>query len=396
MIAGAQFGGRWSGRQFGETATSRSCGLLRVGGDPWRGGQGASQNTRRAWRLSKKDGLAGANKLPPNLPCGARGAILGPEMLNDEKGSDEVSDLEFEEQCNKLDQIDRRRLWGKRYTDVIWAQDARDVARQLSQFNGDWVFRGQKDTRWRLTPSIERCAPNGLWHQKEDTAYQVFRNRAPVYMREGPELSSHLAWLATMQHHGGPTRLLDWTEDPSVAAFFAVAEADRKGASAVWAINYAAITEETRRLLSLAPGTFEDDRHFVDLFFRKTWPPVVMQVNTSQPSERQQKQKGLFLCSNATHWGYGFETSLKNVLQHRPKSERRWLCKIKIPPDARDELLTELLERGVTYETLFPDLSGLGKSIGIIASVKSDCFTDYYPEFRSRGSLGVTTFDCDH
>jgi hypothetical protein len=56
---------------------------------------------------------------------------------------------------------------------------------------------------------------------------------------------------------------------------------------------------------------------------------------------------------------------------------------VTIPPDARDELLTELKERGVTYERLFPDLDGLGRSLKTIASIRSEYFTDYYPECQS-------------
>jgi hypothetical protein len=186
-----------------------------------------------------------------------------------------------------------------------------------------------------------------------------------------------------MQHHGGPTRLLDWTEDPGVAAFFAVADADRKTASAVWAINHTAITKESERLLSLPSAGFDDDERLQNTFFRWTWPPVILRMNTSQPSERQKEQKGLFLCSNATHWEFGFETCLKNVLRRRPKGQPRWLCKVTIPPDARDELLTDLKGRGVTYERLFRDLDGLGRSLRTIVSIRSKYFTDYYPECRS-------------
>ena len=309
-----------------------------------------------------------------------------PEMLNNEQGRDEVSDPEFAEHLTKLDELEDHRLDGETYANVTPALNAGDVVKRLSHFNSDWVFRGQRDARWGLTPPIERCAQKGFWSPQESKAYDEFRRRAPAYIDKSKCPASTLGWLATMQHYGGPTRLLDWTEDPYVASLFAVAEADRETDSAVWAINHTAVTKESRRLLSREshpPATFDSDETFKVTFFRETWPPVIMHVNTTQPSERQKEQKGLFLCSNATQWDYGFETCLRNVLQYCPEHQPRWLCKIVIPAAARDELLADLTRRGVTYERLFPDLGGLGRSLGIIASIRSDVFTDHYPECRS-------------
>ena len=289
----------------------------------------------------------------------------------------------FERDCRILGRLHRRRLTGKRYAEVYPARNASEVVERLSRFSSDWIFRGQKDKRWGLKPSIERCAAPGFWNAQESRAYQAFRDRAPAYVRGAKCPDSNLAWLAFMQHFGGPTRLLDWTQDSDVAVLFAVADADRKTTSAVWAMHYSAILQESERLLSLDSGNVDDDNKFLTTFFRATWPPVVMCVNTCQPCDRQKEQKGLFLCSNATHSEYDFETCLKNVLQHCPQAQPRWLCKITIPPEARDELLTDLTKRGVTYERLFPDLGGLGRSLGIIESIRSNYFADYYPEIRS-------------
>jgi hypothetical protein len=96
-----------------------------------------------------------------------------------------------------------------------------------------------------------------------------------------------------------------------------------------------------------------------------------------RPDERQRAQQALFLCPNWTHWGVGFETSLKNVLQRPADAGEHWLYKIKIRPQARDELLDELRRMRISYECLFPGLDRFVKSLRTFVSVRSDHF-DYF------------------
>jgi FRG domain len=64
-----------------------------------------------------------------------------------------------------------------------------------------------------------------------------FRRAAHHYLKPGelPHVDDKLEWLALMQHYGAPTRLLDFTRSPYVAAFFALSEA--RDGSAVWALD---------------------------------------------------------------------------------------------------------------------------------------------------------------
>src|ERR1700688_579806 len=93
-----------------------------------------------------------------------------------------------------------------------------ELFERLQSFNeAKWAFRGQGTDRV-LAASIERVAIKpGI---AEDYVMREFRRRAHQYAAEVPR-DDDLEWLALMQHHGAPTRLLDWTRSPHVAAFFA-------------------------------------------------------------------------------------------------------------------------------------------------------------------------------
>jgi FRG domain-containing protein len=106
-----------------------------------------------------------------------------------------------------------------------------------------WAFRGQENERWTLEPSLERLAHcyKDITADDEMYALRAFKRRAHHYLRDLPGKRDELEWLALLRHHGAPTRLLDWTRSPYVAAFFATAEANDKYNSAIWAIDIDAI-----------------------------------------------------------------------------------------------------------------------------------------------------------
>jgi hypothetical protein len=91
--------------------------------------------------------------------------------------------------------------------------------------DGTWIFRGEGNKAWDLRPKVSRpnvCGPAGYKLADEKVLFDDFRREAPRFERG---LSfSNFDWLALAQHHGLPTRLLDWTTNPLVAAWFAVAD----------------------------------------------------------------------------------------------------------------------------------------------------------------------------
>ncbi len=94
-----------------------------------------------------------------------------------------------------------------------------------------WLYRGQKRTprdKFDFVTSLERAADSfehGSTYSRrglESKLQREFRRRLHHYTIHVPEEGDTLELLALMQHHGAPTRLLDWTYSFFVAAFFAV------------------------------------------------------------------------------------------------------------------------------------------------------------------------------
>src|SRR6516162_4373931 len=95
-------------------------------------------------------------------------------------------------------------------------------------------WRGQSVAEWDLLPSVYRGQPP---FDEENLTFH-FLNLARSRHSRCPQDSDFGSWLFLMQHYRLPTRILDWSLSPLVAAHFVVANAhhdDRDGA--IWALT---------------------------------------------------------------------------------------------------------------------------------------------------------------
>lgn len=107
----------------------------------------------------------------------------------------------------------------------------------------NWIFRGVADSaNHRLTPKVGRD-PEAYDEAIEQVIFANFRRRA----RQFVDTSAMGEWdlLALAQHHGLPTRLLDWTTNPLVAAYFAVTSSPSDADARVYAARAPALVDVT-------------------------------------------------------------------------------------------------------------------------------------------------------
>jgi hypothetical protein len=86
------------------------------------------------------------------------------------------------------------------------------------------LFRGLPDAKWTLLPRAGRvlkALKPDVRSDWEARMFRTFKRRATPFVL-GWHPANNWDWLALAQHHGVPTRLLDWTHNPLVALFFAV------------------------------------------------------------------------------------------------------------------------------------------------------------------------------
>jgi hypothetical protein len=113
---------------------------------------------------------------------------------------------------------------------------AQEIQRLFNNETPWW--RGHANVGWRLEAQVHR---QNLEHPEprpydEPSLIGHFVSRAPSRShRPCPDADDYFGWLFLAQHYGLPTRLLDWSENPLVAAYFAVQDLDDDGC--VWALS---------------------------------------------------------------------------------------------------------------------------------------------------------------
>lgn len=228
-----------------------------------------------------------------------------------------------------------------------------------------WAFRGQQDARWLLQSSLSRylsafVKDQTAWHLQELRAIRIFRRKAHNYVQDVRALSDVLRCLGLMQHHGAPTRLIDFTKSPYVAAFFALERATSD--AAVFAVNTPALYTD-RAIPQQYPHLTRDviDPRVLgnfERYFLSDNNPVIWFGEPTEMDQRLIAQAGTFMLPGLLH------QPLDEIFAQY-SSDVELAHKIVVPQHVRDEAMRSLYRLNITNASLFPDLEGLARSIAL-------------------------------
>jgi hypothetical protein len=213
----------------------------------------------------------------------------------------------------------------------------------LNRPSGEVWFRGQADADWSLTPRLLRSTA-GRVHEKNILAR--FRSRAMAMLQNHPDDKDPARWLFLMQHHGLPTRLLDWTESALAGLYFAVnGHDDRDGALYLLApldLN----NHQTFEPVLYGPYTERIHKLLIACFKGTEKPPEIVAILAYASNDRISRQQGHFTV-------HGVAQDLRKIAQPE------YLKTIRIPGASKAQLRKQLEYFGITRTSLFNDLDSL-------------------------------------
>ncbi len=213
-------------------------------------------------------------------------------------------------------------------------------------------WRGHSCSNWDLVPKVFRRADFGPKY--ETNIALKFVQKAQTRHPKCPDPSNRHEWLFLMQHYGLPTRLLDWSESPLIAAYFAVSLSEHEEEDgAIWALNPFLMGKVLAGTQGLSDPRHSRVKTLIDKVFESgdATDDYAIGVVTSEVDPRMMMQQAAMVV-------HGSPRPLNNYPTMEPL-----LKKIVVKASAKKEVRLWLERMGIRERTVFPDLAHLAADL---------------------------------
>lgn len=244
---------------------------------------------------------------------------------------------------------------------VDFVKDIQDHMRALAKSGCDMpFFRGHSDSRWPLLCGLGRQAPDEFKKQNvECILYYDFLSLGGSLLGRNTD-----SWevLFAMQHHGLPTRLLDWTTTFSASLYFAIRpylalrnfpeNSIPEVRPCIWILDAFELNRREQRDPSIANPYTDFRGNYQENFIEgtKSIDAQAVAIMPPQHSPRQSAQRSVFT----------LHCDLSAPLEDFAGD---CLRKFELPPNALHEAISFLALAGVNEFSVFPDLDGLARHL---------------------------------
>ena len=242
--------------------------------------------------------------------------------------------------------------------------------------SGKTLYRGQAShVKFKLLPSLYRKSDDGsrdiYSYDCEEIFLNKFKSKSIPYLKTLPQ--NDWEWMFLMQHYNTPTRLLDWSESPLVALFFALDDNfnhQEEDSAVVWCLNPIRLNRKFRPIDGLSEIPNINGSEVLNNSINRYYAygeayPADYPIAVTGPlnNSRISAQKGMFTL---------FPASSKTPLEET-KECNDFLDKIIIQKESIPIIKRQLFTMGITNTSIYPDLDSISKDIKLEYSVIKEC-----------------------
>ncbi len=208
-------------------------------------------------------------------------------------------------------------------------------------------YRGEENASLTLIPSIQRSKKR---LEAERYITNDFYTRARQIIDNPPAKHNYAGWVSLMQHYGLPTRMLDWSQSPLIAVFFATE-------------TYRELPDKDGCVWVLAPGLLNEKEGFGDCIYpidADTTQEMLLPA-FKHAHHNHELTNRILACSstenNLRMYSQHSNFTVHNSLKHLEDiCDENMLYKIIIPCDRKKYFIDSLRVLGITESFVYPDL----------------------------------------